>query len=59
MVFPSSVPIGYPVHMEHNSSGVWFGYSNASGWTNKKLFWTWLSRKLLRTSKAGSHQDNL
>ncbi len=28
MVFPSAIPIGYPAHMEHNSSGVWFGHSN-------------------------------
>lgn len=25
MDFPSPIPIGYPAHMEHNSSGVWFG----------------------------------
>jgi hypothetical protein len=28
MVFPSPIPIGYPAHMEHNSSGVWFGHGN-------------------------------
>lgn len=28
MVFPSSIPIGHPAHMEHNSSGIWFGHSN-------------------------------
>jgi hypothetical protein len=27
-VFPSPIPIGYPAHMEHNSSGVWFGHGN-------------------------------
>jgi hypothetical protein len=26
--FPSPIPIGYPAHMERNSSGVWFGHGN-------------------------------
>jgi hypothetical protein len=28
LVFPGPIPIGYPAHMERNSSGVWFGHSN-------------------------------
>jgi len=28
LVFPGPIPIGYPAHMEHNSSGVWFGHTN-------------------------------